>query len=245
MKGTKIRGNIRVNPSQHMEVDMAISDWPAHERPREKLLQRGAAALSDAELLAIFLRTGVRGKSAVGLARDLLTEYGSLRELLAAKQEQFCRSHGLGTAKYVQLQATLEMGRRHLQESIERDGPFTSPAITRDYLSCHLRGHPNEVFACLFLDSRHRLICYEELFHGTIDGASVHPREVVRRALSHNAAALILAHNHPSGVAEPSSADRHITQQIKQALELVDVRVIDHIVVGDGEMTSLAELGWL
>jgi DNA repair protein RadC len=233
------------NPNQHMEVYMAITDWPAYERPREKLLHRGATALSDAELLAIFLRTGVQGKSAVDLARDLLTEYGSLRELLAAEQSQFCSSHGLGTAKYVQLQATLEMGRRHLQESMEREGPLTSPLITRDYLSCRLRGHPNEVFACLFLDNRHRVICYEELFHGTIDGASVYPREVVRRGLAHNAAALILAHNHPSGVAEPSSADQRITKQIKQALELVDIRVLDHIIVGDGEMVSLAELGWI
>ncbi len=224
---------------------MAITDWPAHERPREKLLHKGATALSDAELLAIFLRTGVRGKSAVDLARDLLTEYGSLRGLLAAEQRQFCSSHGLGTAKYVQLQATLEIGRRHLHESIERDGALTSPIITRDYLSCRLRSHPNEVFACLFLDNRHRLICYEELFHGTIDGASVYPREVVRRALVHNAAALILAHNHPSGVAEPSSADRRITERVKQALELVDIRVLDHIIVGDGEMVSLAELGWI
>jgi DNA repair protein RadC len=224
---------------------MAIRDWPAAERPREKLLERGAGALSDAELLAIFLRTGVKGKSAVDLARDLLTEYGSLRLLLAADRHRFCASPGLGEAKYTQLQAVLEMGRRHLRETLERGDALTSPAATRAYLSSRLREYPNEVFACLFLDNRHRVIEYEELFRGTIDGASVHPREVVRRALSHNAAALILAHNHPSGVAEPSEADRRITRRIREALELVDIRVLDHIIVGDGTLTSLAELGWI
>ncbi|MCF6353609.1 MAG: DNA repair protein RadC [Candidatus Polarisedimenticolaceae bacterium] len=222
---------------------MAITDWPAEERPREKLLQRGAEALSDAELLAIFLRTGVAGKTAVDLARDLLQEHGSLRNLMAADCAQFCASHGLGQAKYVQLQAVLEMGRRHLRETLTRGDALTSPEQTRSYLSARLRGYPYEVFACLFLDNRHRIIEYEELFQGTIDGASVHPREVVRRAIGHNAAAVILAHNHPSGVAEPSSSDTYITQRLKDALALVDVRVIDHIIVGDGEMTSLAERG--
>ena len=224
---------------------MAITDWPADERPREKLLQRGATALSDAELLAIFLRTGVAGRTAVDLARDLLDEHGSLRNLLAADQACFCASHGLGQAKYVQLQAVLEMGRRHLRETLERGDALTSPQDTRDYLCARLRGYPHEVFACLFLDSRHRVIEYEELFRGTIDGASVHPREVVRRAMAHNAAALILAHNHPSGVAEPSQSDTHITRRLKDALALMDVRVLDHIIIGDGEMTSLAERGLL
>ncbi len=224
---------------------MAITDWPAEERPREKLLQRGAEALSDAELLAIFLRTGVAGKTAVDLARDLLQEHGSLRNLMAADCAQFCASHGLGQAKYVQLQAVLEMGRRHLHETLKRGDVLTSPQQTRSYLSARLRGYPYEVFACLFLDNQHRVIEYEELFQGTIDGASVHPREVVRRVISHNAAAVILAHNHPSGVAEPSSSDTQITQRLKDALALVDVRVIDHIIVGDGEMTSLAESGLL
>ncbi len=224
---------------------MAITDWPAAERPREKLLQRGAEALSDAELLAIFLRTGVTGKTAVDLARDLLHEHGSLRNLMAADYSHFCASHGLGQAKYVQLQAVLEMGRRHLHETLKHGDALTSPQHTRSYLSARLRGYPYEVFACLFLDNQHRVIEYEELFQGTIDGASVHPREVVRRAISHNAAAVILAHNHPSGVAEPSSSDTQITQRLKDALALVDVRVIDHIVVGDGEMTSLAERGLL
>ncbi len=222
---------------------MAIRDWPAQERPREKLLHRGAATLSDAELLAIFLRTGVTGKSAVDLARELLHEYGSLRQLLAADQRRFCASRGLGQAKYAQLQAVLEMGRRHLRETLERGDPLSSPQHTRDYLSARLRGYPHEVFACLFLDNRHRVIEYEELFRGTIDGASVHPREVVRRAMSHNAAALILAHNHPSGIAEPSQSDAQITRRLKEALALIDVRVLDHIIVGDGEMTSLAERG--
>jgi DNA repair protein RadC len=228
-----------------MEVIMAIKDWPVDERPREKLLQRGSSALSDAELLAIFLRTGSPGKSAVDLARELLDEHGSLRSLLAADQRRFCSSHGLGTAKYVQLQAVLEMGRRHLYESLQKGDPLTSPDTTRDYLRSRLRGYPYEVFACLFLDSRHRVIEYEELFRGTIDGASVHPREVIRRALEHNAAAMILAHNHPSGVAEPSDADRRITRHIREALDLIDVRLLDHIVVGDGEMSSLAEMGWI
>ncbi len=222
---------------------MAITDWPAEERPREKLLQRGAEALSDAELLAIFLRTGVTGKTAVDLARDLLHEHGSLRNLMAADCSRFCASHGLGQAKYVQLQAVLEMGRRHLHETLKRGDVLTSPQHARSYLSASLRGYPYEVFACLFLDNQHRVIEYEELFRGTIDGASVHSREVVRCAIRHNAAAVILAHNHPSGVAEPSSSDAHITQRLKDALALVDVRVIDHIIVGDGEMVSLAERG--
>ena len=224
---------------------MAITDWPADERPREKLLQRGAASLSDAELLAIFLRTGVSGKTAVDLARELLSEFGGLRALLEADGSTFCRGLGLGEAKYAQLQATLEIARRHLLEGLKRGDPLTSPDATRDYLRARLRGYPHEVFACMFLDNRHRVIEVEELFRGTIDGASVHPREVVRRALAHNAAAVIFAHNHPSGVAEPSAADERITQRLKGALALVDVRVLDHLVVGDGPIVSLAERGLL
>jgi len=222
---------------------MAITDWPADERPREKLLQRGPGALSDAELLAIFLRTGVPGKSAVDLARELLDQHKGLANLLAADQATFCRSYGLGSAKFAQLQAVLEMSRRYLREQLHRSDVLTSPQQTRDYLRARLAGYPYEVFACLFLDNRHRVIEYEELFRGTIDGASVHPREVVRRSLSHNAAALILAHNHPSGVAEPSQADRAITRRLKAALELVDIRLLDHLIVGSGEISSLAELG--
>ena len=232
-----------VNLNIDKEVDMAISDWPVDERPREKLLKRGPDALSDAELLAIFLRTGVSGMSAVDLARELLTEYGSLRRLLAAEQRRFCTSHGLGIAKYAQLQAVLEMSRRHLREELARGDAITCPQQTRDYLQSRLSGYPQEVFACLFLDNRHRVIEYEELFRGTIDGASVHPREVVRRAIVHNAAAIILAHNHPSGVAEPSHSDSRITLRLKEALALIDVRVLDHIVVGSGEAVSMAERG--
>ena len=224
---------------------MSILDLPARERPREKLLHSGPSALSDAELLAIFLRTGTRGRSAIDLARDLLARFGGLRPLLAASREAFCAAPGLGDAKYAQLQAVLEMAHRCLGEELARTDVLTSPQQTRRYLGLRLQGHPHEVFACLFLDNRHRVIAYEELFRGTIDGASVHPREVVRRALHHNAAALILAHNHPSGVAEPSEADRQITLRLKEALALIDVRVLDHIVVGCNQTSSLAELGVL
>lgn len=222
---------------------MAISDWPLEERPRERLLAHGPAALSDAELLAIFLRTGVRGRSAVDLARDLLVRFGGLRGLLEAGPDRFCEPAGLGMAKYALLQAVLEMARRHLQDELERGDAITSPSATRRFLQSRLRHHPHEVFACLFLDNRHRIIRFEELFRGTIDAASVYPREVVKRALALNAAAVIAAHNHPSGVAEPSRADERITQRLRDALALVDVRLLDHMVVGDGEPVSLAERG--
>jgi len=224
---------------------MAITDWPAAERPREKLLARGAEALSDAELLALFLRTGVPGKTAVDLARDLLGQYGGLRRLLACERRAFCAGPGLGEAKYVLLQAAMEVGRRHLWEEVRERESLGGPADARRYLQARLRDRPQEVFACLFLDNRHRVIEFEVLFTGTINGASVHPREVVRRALAHNAAAVILAHNHPSGVAEPSAADRAITGRLREALALVDTRVLDHLVVGDGEPVSLAERGLL
>jgi DNA repair protein RadC len=223
---------------------MAITDWPAGERPREKLLTRGSQALSDAELLAIFLRTGVQGLSAVDLARELLAKFGGLRPLLQADIHTFCQGHGLGQAKFAQLQAVLEMGRRHLYEAMQRGETLCGPERTREFLAARLRDHPFEVFACVFLDKRHRVIAFEELFRGTIDGASVHPREVVRRALHHNAAALIFAHNHPSGVAEPSRADEHITKRLKDSLALVDIRVLDHFVVGD-TVLSFAERGLL
>lgn len=224
---------------------MSITQWPAAERPREKLLARGAGALSDAELLAIFLRTGVPGKSAVDLARELLNDFGGLRRLLTAAHSDFCTRHGLGNAKYAQLQAVLEMARRHLQETLERGDALTSPAATRQYLAARLRDLDHEVFACLFLDTRNRVIRYEELFRGTLDGASVHPREVVKRALGLNAAAIIFAHNHPSGVAEPSGADERITRRLRDALALVEIRVLDHIVVGEGKPVSFAERGLL
>ncbi|MCO6439526.1 MAG: DNA repair protein RadC [Nitrococcus mobilis] len=222
---------------------MAITDWPAAERPREKLLLRGAQALSDAELLAIFLRTGRPGQTAVDLARELLTDFGGLRALLEADLDRFCARGGLGPAKFAQLQAVLEMGRRHLGERLQRGDTFANPEDTRRFLQTRLRGYPCEVFSCLFLDNRNRLIAFEELFRGTIDAASVYPREVVRRALERNAAALIVAHNHPSGVAEPSRADALLTQRLREALALVDIRLLDHFVVGDGEVVSLAERG--
>ncbi|WP_417511769.1 RadC family protein [Methylophaga sp.] len=222
---------------------MAIKDWPADDRPREKLLLSGAKALSDAELLAIFLRTGVKGFSAVDLARKLIHEFGSLRRLLEADQQEFCQGHGLGQAKYVQLQAVLEMGRRHLESSLKHGDAFTDADTTMRYIKQRLRAYPHEVFACLYLDNQHRFLQFDELFRGTIDGASVYPREVVKSALQHNAAAVILAHNHPSGIAEPSQADINITKRIQSALDLVDIRVLDHIIVGDADVTSLAQLG--
>jgi DNA repair protein RadC len=222
---------------------MAIKDWPASERPREKLLNHGVQALSDAELLAIFLRTGVSGISAVELARNLLNSFGSLRALLEAKQAQFCDQYGLGPAKYVQLQAVLEMSRRHLESKLSRSDALTDADSTKAFVQQKLRHYPYEVFACLFLDNQHRLIGFEELFRGTINMAKVYPREVVKQALSYNAAAVIFAHNHPSGIAEPSMSDIELTQQLKSALNMVDIRVLDHIIVGDAEPNSLAEQG--
>lgn len=223
---------------------MAITDWAIEDRPREKLLHKGAEALTDAELLAIFLRTGIKGKTAVDLARDLIADNGGLSPLLAANEEQFCQSKGLGQAKYVQMQAVVEMSRRYLEEKIQRGDALDNVNDVKNYLKSRLQHYPFEVFSCLFLDNKHRVIEYEELFRGTIDGASVHPREVVRRVLHHNAAAIILAHNHPSGIAEPSQSDIQITNRLKQALEMIDVRVLDHFIIGD-EMVSFAERGLL
>jgi len=222
---------------------MAIREWPEAERPREKLIKAGAAALSDAELLAIFLRTGMPGLTAVDLARRLLLSFGGLRGILEADFQSFSAQPGLGLAKYAQLQATLEMARRHLAERMQNGIEITSPDATREFLSVTMRAYQQEVFACLYLDSQHRLIHFHTHFFGTVDGASVYPRELVKTALKHNAAAVILAHNHPSGVAEPSGADQTITQRIQSALELVDVRVLDHMVVGDAEVISFAERG--
>ncbi len=222
---------------------MTIRDWPSAERPREKLLQQGAGSLSDGELLAIFLRTGVKGSSAVDLARQLLHRFGGLRALISADQKSFCQEVGLGPAKYAQLQAVLEISRRCQSEKLQRDSVLESPDAVRDYLRLQLADRQREVFACLFLDNQHRVICFEELFQGTIDSATVHPREIVKVALSHNAAAVILAHNHPSGVAEPSQADRNITLVIRDALQILDIRLLDHMVVGDTQVISLAEQG--
>lgn len=224
---------------------MSITDWPAGERPREKLLQRGAASLSDAELLAIFLRTGVTGKSAVDLARELLVRFGSLTRLFAAAEKEFCAIHGMGRAKYVQLQAVVEMARRALQEEMVSGDALSSPRAVREFLQLMLRGRQQEVFVAIFLDAQHRVAATEELFHGTLTQTSVYPREIVKRALHHNAAALIFAHNHPSGVAEPSDADRLLTGELKKSLGLVDVRVLDHFIVAGAGCLSFAEKGWL
>ena len=222
---------------------MAIRDWPEDQRPREKLLRIGAKSLSDAELLAIFLRVGVAGKSAVRLAGEILFEYGSLRALLASDQRRFCQTNGLGPVKYAQLQAILEMASRHFAEVLQRGNALTSPDVTRAYLSAQLRGYSYEVFGCLFLDNQHRVIVWEEMFRGSIDSASVYPREVVKRALFHHAAAVIFAHNHPSGISEPSQADRLITQRLQKALDLLDIRVLDHFIIGDQDPYSFAEHG--
>ena len=224
---------------------MAITDWPAHERPRERLLRDGAQALSDAELLAIFLRVGVRGKSAVDLARELMGRFGSLTNLFATSRADCTQVNGLGDAKYAQLQAVLEMSRRALAEDIRRRDALSSPTAVRDYLRLKLGGLGHEVFMVIFLDAQNRVIDQDILFTGTLTQTSVYPREVVKHALTHNAASLILAHNHPSGVAEPSQADRWLTDQLKQALALVDVKVLDHFIVAGNHSTSFAEHGWL
>jgi len=223
---------------------MSITDWPEDERPRERLLARGAAALSDAELLAIFLRVGMRGKSAVDLARELIGHFGSLNRLFSATQDELSVIPGMGPAKYVQLQAVLEMSRRALVEGMKQNDAMSTPGAVRDYLRLHLAGLGHEVFFALWLDAQNRLIAAEELFRGTLTQTSVYPREVVKKALHHNAAAVVLAHNHPSGVSEPSSADEFLTRELKQALALVDVRVLDHfIVAGQSQPLSFAERG--
>ncbi len=224
---------------------MAIKDWPADERPREKLLQLGPHALTDAELLAIFLRTGVTGISAVALAKNLLEHFTSLRALLEADINTFTDQHGLGEAKYVQLQAVLEMSKRHMASTLQKGDAFTDNLSTQHYFKQRLRHHQQEVFACLFLDNQHQLITFEELFFGTINSASIYPREIVKKALQHNCAAVIIGHNHPSGIAEPSQSDINITERIKAALELIDVRLLDHIIVGDADTLSLAEHHYL
>lgn len=224
---------------------MSIRHWPAAERPREKLLQRGSESLSDAELLAIFLRTGTAGRNAIELSRDLLEQYGGLRAWLDLPAARLRGCRGLGPATTALLLAALELGRRYLLADLQRGDALANPDSTRRFLQARLRGYPHEVFACLFLDNHHRVIEYEALFRGTIDGASVHPREVVKAALTHNAAAVILAHNHPSGVAEPSQADLQLTRRLREALGLVDIRVLDHLVIGDGAAVSFAERGLL
>jgi len=224
---------------------VAITDWPASERPREKLIEMGADALSDAELLAIFLRVGVVGKSAVDLARDLLSQFGSLNGIFAATERELSQVHGIGTSKYVQLQAIFEMSRRALNEQLQARDVFQSPQQVRNYLVLKLGALTREVFMVLFLDAQNRLHAAEELFNGTLTQTSVYPREVVKRAIHHNAAGVIFAHNHPSGVAQQSAADELITQQLKQALALIDVRVLDHFIVAGNQTLSFAERGLL
>jgi len=224
---------------------MAIRHWPEGERPREKLLERGAHALSDAELLAVLLGAGVRGQSAVELARTLISELGSLRALLNAERSLLTRQRGIGPARYAVLKAALELARRHFREALRAGPALAAPEMTRAFLLAQLRDRPYEVFCCLYLDNRHRLIVFEELFRGTIDRAGVHPREVLRQTLAHNAAAVIFAHNHPSGVLEPSQADELITRRLKEALALVDVRVLDHFIIGEGMCFSFSEHGLL
>ena len=224
---------------------MHIRDWPAEERPREKLLAHGAGTLSDAELLAIFLGSGLRGRDAVQTSRELLAAHGPLRALLENDPVGLAGLPGLGPARACKLAAALELGHRHLAAALERGEVLADPASAGRYFAQRLRGRGHEVFAALFLDTRHRALGFEELFQGTVDGAEVHPREVVRRALFHNAAAVIVGHNHPSGDAEPSAADRAVTARLKQGLALVEVRLLDHFVIGDGPAVSLASRGWV
>ena len=222
---------------------MSIREWPPGERPREKLLSGGAATLSDAELLAVVIRAGGPGTSALDLARGLLLHFDTLTGVLTASQEEFCQCRGLGPVAYVQMQAMLELSKRHLHEQLASSDALTSSELTRQYLRARLRHYEHEVFTCLYLDNQHRVVKLEELFSGTIDGAAVYPREVVKRCLRHNAAAVIFAHNPPSGVAEPSQADIAITRRLAAALNTIDVRVLDHIVVGRNEAVSFAERG--
>ncbi len=228
-----------------MDQQVSIRDWPRGERPRERLIARGAQTLSDAELLAVVLGTGVGGCNALDMARQLLQHFGSLRRLLTSEAEDLLAVRGLGPARYATLMAALELARRHYCEALRAGPAMNAPAATRQFLTAQLRDRPYEVFCCLHLDNRHRLIHFEEVFRGTIDGASVHPREVVRQALQYNAAALIFAHNHPSGVAEASQADELITRRLRDALALVDIRVLDHLIVGDNHCLSFAERGLL
>lgn len=224
---------------------MHIRDWPAGERPREKLLARGPGALSDAELLAIFLGSGLAGRDAVQTARELLARHGPLRRLLEKPATALSSLPGLGPARACQLAAALELGQRQLAAALERGQALADPQAAGRYFAQRLRAHPHEVFAVLFLDTRHRALAFEELFRGTIDATEVHPREVVRRALVHNAAAVIVGHNHPSGNPEPSAADRAVTDRLHHALALVDIRLLDHFIIADGPPVSLASRGWI
>ncbi len=222
---------------------MAIKDWPDGTQPREKLLANGANSLSDDELLAIFLRTGVKGKSAVELARELIQHFGNLRNILNASEEQFCQAKGLGTATWIQLQAVLEMSKRHLEQGFDEQPVFSNAKQTKDYFQLQLAQYSSEVFACLFLDNQHKLIRFEILFYGSINQSNVYPREIVKKALQYNAAAVIFAHNHPSGNTQASHADIEITKELKKVLNIIDVRVLDHIIVAQNKTLSMTEQG--
>ncbi len=222
---------------------MAIKQWPVSERPQEKLLSRGAQVLSDAELLALFIRSGTPGCTALDIGRNLLREFGGLRQILTADKQKIYQFNGCGPARYALLQASLEMGRRFLDQSLRKQGPLSSPSQAADFLTHQLRDRKREVFAIIYLDTRHQVIDYEELFCGTLNGATVHPREVVRAVLEKNASAVILAHNHPSGIAEPSQSDATLTKRLRESLDLIDVRLLDHLVIGDGEFVSMSDRG--
>lgn len=224
---------------------MTIANWPLAERPREKLLLHGAKNLSDAELLAIFFCTGSRGKTAIDLARELLKEHGGLQKIAEAEPILLFKTKGFGQAKYAMLKAAIELGRRYLEEDLPLGEPLPNSHLTKRFLANRLKEYRHEVFACLFLDNLNRIICYEELFHGTINESNVYPRELVKRGLKHNAAKVILAHNHPSGSPTPSDADQEITLLLQKALALVSIQVIDHIVIGHNQTLSFAEVGLL
>ncbi|HIA07672.1 MAG TPA: JAB domain-containing protein [Chromatiaceae bacterium] len=224
---------------------MTIKDWPAAERPREKLLSAGVSVLSDAELLAIFLGSGTRDKNAVEMARTLLASTTGLRPFMAQNSAEMLGCRGIGPATCATLTAALEIGRRCLEQTLTRGDALSDPDTAARFVRASLANQRHEVFAAGFMDSRNRLIKFEILFHGTIDRATVHPRRLVEKALQHNAAAVLVAHNHPSGVAEPSQSDRDLTQRLQRALELIDVRLLDHFVVGDGETVSFAQRGWI
>ena len=222
---------------------MSIKNWPKEDRPREKLLAQGEQFLTDAELIAILLKTGTRGKNALQIAKELLMEYGDIKKLLALPSTTFTKKSGIGLIKYVTLKAAIELGQRYYRSPISTGEILNNSTLTQKFLTSRLQHHANETFACLFLDNHFRLIRFEELFYGTINAATVYPREIVRRAIAHNAAKIILAHNHPSGVALPSDSDKEITKLIQQALALIDVEIVDHIIVGHSTPFSFAETG--
>ncbi|MBU0455270.1 MAG: DNA repair protein RadC [Gammaproteobacteria bacterium] len=223
---------------------MSIKSWPIHERPREKLLEQGAQQLSDTELLAIFIRSGLQGKTAVDLARELILQFGSFKALLKAEFKDFCRIPGLGIAKYAQLQAALEISKRYLYEDSTNQEVLTNPRSVKKFLISHFRNHKREVFACIYLNNKNRVIGFKELFFGSINRADIYPREIVKSALEQNAAAVIFVHNHTSGDPTPSDADREITKVLKKALEIVEIKTLDHMVIGEQGCFSLAEFGW-